>query len=101
MTDRSAPSRCGVAGEILSAPTQVKAAGRPPQVPAYRVSMAVELTTGRLLMRGWTRADQEPFARLNADPEVMEHFPSVLSPAESNHLIELIENGFARRGWGL
>lgn len=60
-----------------------------------------ELTTDRLLLRAWTDADREPFAALNADPEVMEHFPSVLTRAESDHMVDLIAEGLTRRGWGL
>ncbi len=44
------------------------------------------LRTDRLLLRGWRDADREPFAALNADPAVMEHFPSPLSRAESDAL---------------
>ena len=45
---------------------------------------APELRTDRLLLRRWTATDREPFARMNADPEVMEHFPAVLSREESD-----------------
>jgi RimJ/RimL family protein N-acetyltransferase len=63
--------------------------------------VAVELRTDRLLMRAWAEADRVPFAALNADSEVMEHFPAILSRAESDHLVNLIQEGFATRGWGL
>jgi RimJ/RimL family protein N-acetyltransferase len=33
------------------------------------------LETERLVLRGWRGEDREPFARLNADPEVMAYFP--------------------------
>ena len=39
-----------------------------------------EIETDRLLLRRWRDADREPFARMNADPAVMEHFPARLSP---------------------
>src|SRR5215472_10295265 len=45
---------------------------------------AGRLRTDRLLLREWREADLEPFARLNADPEVMAHFPAPLSRAESD-----------------
>lgn len=61
----------------------------------------VELATERLLLRAWTDADRQPCAALNADPEVMEHFPSVLTRAESDRMVEVITEGLARRGWGL
>ena len=40
----------------------------------------VELRTERLILRDWTDADREPFAVLNADPEVMAHFPAPARP---------------------
>lgn len=46
-------------------------------------------------------ADHKPFAALNADPLVMEYFPASLSRQESDGLIEAIESGFERRGFGL
>jgi len=60
-----------------------------------------ELRTPRLLMRGWTAADREPFGSLNADPVVMEHFPAPLSRSESDALVARIEAGFVARGFGL
>ncbi len=33
------------------------------------------LRSPRLRLRQWTPADRAPFAALNADPAVMEHFP--------------------------
>lgn len=62
---------------------------------------APELLTGRLLLRRWRDADRIPFAALNADPVVMEHFPARLSPAESDAMLATIERGFAERGFGL
>lgn len=35
-----------------------------------------EIKTERLLLRAWRDDDLEPFSALNADPRVMEHFPS-------------------------
>jgi RimJ/RimL family protein N-acetyltransferase len=37
---------------------------------------ADELVTTRLLLRRWRGSDRAPFAELNADPRVMEHFPA-------------------------
>jgi RimJ/RimL family protein N-acetyltransferase len=62
---------------------------------------ASELRTERLLLRSWRPDDREPFAALNADPAVMEHFPSVLSRAESDALVDRIEARFDEHGWGL
>ena len=46
-------------------------------------------------------ADREPFAAMNADPEVMEHFPAPLTRDESDALVDRIEAGFDEQGWGL
>ncbi len=62
--------------------------------------MSVELNTERLLLRRWREADREPFARMNADPHVMEYFPAPLTRAESDALVDRIEAHFADRGWG-
>ena len=43
--------------------------------------------TDRLLLRAWRAADLRPFAEMNADPEVMEHFPSILSRRESDEQV--------------
>ena len=48
------------------------------------------LTTERLLLREWRDADREPFAAMNADPQVMEHFPATLTRAESDALVDRI-----------
>ncbi len=63
--------------------------------------MAPELETARLLLRSWRPEDREPFAALNADPEVMEHFPAPLGRAESDALAARIEADIERRGFGL
>ena len=60
-----------------------------------------DLHTERLLLRHWRDADREPFARMNADPAVMEHFPALLTRAESDAAVGWIEAGFADRGYGL
>jgi RimJ/RimL family protein N-acetyltransferase len=59
------------------------------------------LTTDRLLLRRWRDADRAPFAAMNADPVVMEFFPSTRTPAESDALVDRIEAGFERDGFGL
>jgi RimJ/RimL family protein N-acetyltransferase len=59
------------------------------------------LATERLLLRGWREEDLEPFARLNADPRVMEYFPSTMTREESDAFVEYIVGHFAERGFGL
>jgi RimJ/RimL family protein N-acetyltransferase len=59
------------------------------------------LQTPRLVLRAWQPADRAPFAALNADPVVMEHFPGVLSRADSDAALERFEAGWRERGYGL
>jgi RimJ/RimL family protein N-acetyltransferase len=58
------------------------------------------LTTPRLLLREWRPEDREPFAALNADPRVMEHFPGVLSRRQSDALAQRSARHFERHGFG-
>jgi RimJ/RimL family protein N-acetyltransferase len=60
-----------------------------------------ELHTERLLLRQWHEADLEPFARLNADPEVMRHFPATLTREQSDGLAERERALIELHGWGL
>jgi RimJ/RimL family protein N-acetyltransferase len=60
-----------------------------------------ELTTDRLLMRQWRDSDREPFAALNADPAVMEHFPAPQTREMSDALIDRNIPAIDERGWGL
>jgi RimJ/RimL family protein N-acetyltransferase len=58
------------------------------------------LSTPRLLLREWRPEDLAPFAALNADLRVMEHFPGVLSRRQSDSLARSCEAHFARHGFG-
>ncbi len=58
------------------------------------------LLTERLVLRRWQPSDAEPFARLNADPLVMEYFPATLSRKESDALIERMDGLFREHGFG-
>jgi RimJ/RimL family protein N-acetyltransferase len=59
------------------------------------------IETSRLLLRTWTDADREPFAAMNADPAVMEQFPSTMTRAESDAFVDRINAEFVKRGYGL
>lgn len=59
------------------------------------------LHTDRLSLRRWRAADREPFARLNADPEVMRYFPTPLDRERSDALADDLEEGIERDGFGL
>jgi RimJ/RimL family protein N-acetyltransferase len=58
-----------------------------------------ELRTKRLRLRRWCDADRAPFAAMNADLRVMEHFPAVLSREESDGRIERFLSHFDRYGY--
>lgn len=61
----------------------------------------VVLKTERLILRPWRDEDLAPFAALNADPRVREHFPSCLTPAESDASAQKIRAAFDAQGYGL
>lgn len=58
------------------------------------------LRTERLILRPWRDEDLAPFAAMNADPEVMRHFPATLSRAESDAMVGRVRDAFAVRGFG-
>ena len=60
-----------------------------------------DLRTERLHLRRWRESDREPFAELNADPLVMEFYPSTLTSAESDAFVDRIEAHFDETGFGL
>lgn len=60
----------------------------------------VELETERLRLRQWRSEDRDPFAAMNADPEVMRYFPSVLAREDSDAVADRCQALIALRGWG-
>lgn len=60
-----------------------------------------ELRTSRLLLRYWRDTDRDAWAALNADPEVMEHFPATLDRAAADASFDRLSGALADRGWGL
>ncbi len=60
-----------------------------------------ELRTDRLLLRRWRPEDREPFAKMNADPRVVEFLPKPLTREESDAVADRIEANFAEHGYGL
>lgn len=58
------------------------------------------LTTERLLLRLWRAEDLVPFAALNADAQVMRHFPACMSREESDLLAARILVHFDEHGFG-
>ncbi|KPF73300.1 GCN5 family acetyltransferase [alpha proteobacterium AAP81b] len=59
------------------------------------------IATERLILRQWRDSDREPFAAMGADPEVMAHFPALLTSAESDAIVDRLSTDIAARGWGL
>ena len=76
----------------------MKQVNKSKNVPTPRVSV---LRTARLILREWRDSDLAPFAVLNADPRVMEHFPSLLSRAQSDEFAARVRSELAERGFGL
>lgn len=66
-----------------------------------RTSTHPELRTERLVLREWRDEDLEPFAVLNADPEVMRFMPKLLSRDECATRIQNIREHFRDHGFGL
>jgi RimJ/RimL family protein N-acetyltransferase len=63
------------------------------------VGEAFEIRTARLRIRSWRDEDIEPHAAMNADPRVMEFFPSVMSPEESAAALARARARIAERGF--
>ena len=58
------------------------------------------LETERLLLREWRDEDREPFARMNADPRVMEFFAATLTAAQTDAMLERVQAHLDRHGFG-
>lgn len=59
------------------------------------------IETDRLTLRRWRAADREPFAALNADPEVMAFFVAPLTREGSDQLIDRLDSRFEEDGFGM
>ncbi|MBM7613805.1 GNAT family N-acetyltransferase [Alkaliphilus hydrothermalis] len=59
------------------------------------------LKTKRLGLRRWKESDYAAFREINQDPMVMEFFPRLLTPEESDAMIEKIEENTNKNGFGL
>lgn len=62
--------------------------------------MCTNLETARLVLRGWRVEDRLAFARVNADPRVMEFYPAVLTRNESGAMVARAEAHFVEHGFG-
>ena len=61
---------------------------------------SIIIETPRLILRQWEEKDHEPYINLNADPEVMEYFPSVKTPAETLTQIDRLSAYIDKNGYG-
>ncbi|MEM9010461.1 MAG: GNAT family N-acetyltransferase [Pseudomonadota bacterium] len=61
--------------------------------------MSQRIATARLILRPFEERDRAPFAAMNADAEVMRHFPARLSRAESDQIIDKVEAQRAKAGF--
>ncbi|WP_066952152.1 GNAT family N-acetyltransferase [Streptomyces lushanensis] len=59
-----------------------------------------ELHTDRLVLRRWQDSDLEPWAAMNADPEVREHLGDLLTREQSDASVAQFQAEFDRRGYG-
>jgi RimJ/RimL family protein N-acetyltransferase len=62
--------------------------------------MTTELRTPRLVLRQWQDGDLSPWAAMNADPQVREFFPEVLTAEQSAASMARFRTEIAERGWG-
>ncbi len=58
------------------------------------------IETARLILRPWRDHDRAAFAAMGADPEVMAHFPALLSRAESDAMVDRIGLMMADQSFG-
>lgn len=63
-------------------------------------TQAATLSGARIRLRPWCDADRAPFASMNADARVMEYFPNCLSRAESDAMVDRIQEHFREHGFG-
>ena len=58
------------------------------------------LETDRLILRDWKDDDIDAFARMNADPIVMEYFPRRLDEKATARLVGRFQDHFEKHGYG-
>jgi RimJ/RimL family protein N-acetyltransferase len=62
--------------------------------------MTTELATERLLLRQWRDDDLDAWAAMNADPEVREFFPELLTREQAAASLGWFRAELAERDWG-
>jgi len=71
-----------------------------PALPERHDTTPVTLTTARTVLRPWRTDDLAAFAALNADREVMRHFPTTLDRAQSDAVAQRLRNHMETHGFG-
>ena len=66
-----------------------------------RENRDIVMETERLTLRHWKESDLVPFAKMNANPKVMEFFPKTLSLEESNAFAGKIQKELKETPYGL
>jgi RimJ/RimL family protein N-acetyltransferase len=59
-----------------------------------------DLLTERLVLRRWQESDLEPWAAMNADPQVREHLGELLTREQSDSSVARFQAEFDARGFG-
>jgi RimJ/RimL family protein N-acetyltransferase len=77
---------------ILRTRMQTSEQNRPPRNPVH---------TEEIVLRQWRDSDLEPYAAMNANPEVMRYFPAPLNRAETAASLQRVRRAIDERGWGL
>ena len=55
----------------------------------------------RIVLRNWQTSDLAAYSAMNRDPEVMQYFPGLMSPEQSQASMNRMRAGIEQRGWGL
>jgi RimJ/RimL family protein N-acetyltransferase len=63
------------------------------------VTTTLQLATPRLLLRPWQDRDRAPFATMNADPEVMRYFPTLMTQQETDDAADRYNQQLDRDGF--
>lgn len=56
-------------------------------------------TSERLGFRNWTEQDKSKMGLINADPKVMQHFPSIPTQKQTDEFIERMKSQFSKNGF--
>ncbi|WP_158786117.1 GNAT family N-acetyltransferase [Granulicella sp. L46] len=63
------------------------------------MTTTLQLATPRLLLRPWQDRDRAPFATMNADPEVMRYFPTLMTQQETDDAADRYNQQLDRDGF--